>query len=165
MPLPFLTTSKLSNIQRSHSKLAELLTELKLPPLVTKYCNDLPPEALRILLEISPIAVKSFKGGYECIGGVRQWALAKLYFKDDDLISVLVYPDRLDVQAMQRRVLVELFQQPTLLGLSQGDTRAVKAIAGALEKVDENLVAELGLGTKAQQSCWSKVSERTLNRV
>jgi len=165
MAVTELLTCQISQIIRTHTKLSELINELKLPPLVSQYTKELSSSALMSLLEIYPISVKKTgKDNFECIGGIRQFLLAQCMFQSDVEIPVLCHPGKLKLESMQRRVLVELYHLPLLLGVYQGDSRMARAMVSSLDELDPDLVKKMGLDTKVLQAYWSGVSERTIKR-
>ena len=170
MTAPTLKACRIEQITSHHPKLSSLLVDLDLPPLAVGYGKELTPAALKTLLEIYPIRVMSHSNHtYRCIGGIRQWLLAQAMLQPKDSIAVLVYPKKkVDVQSMQRQLLVELYHMPLMMGLMQGDTRMagtmVKNLKDGKDESLSDVLLELGLGTQKMQSYWSGVSERTLKR-
>ncbi len=159
-----LISCQLSQISRTHTKLAELINKLESPPQVVEHGRKLTRDALMTLLEIYPIAVKKLGKGYECIGGIRQFLLAQSMLQPDDEIPVLCYPGKLKPESMQRRLLVELYQLPLLMGVYQGDTRMAKVMVSSFKQLDPDLLKNLGLKIKVSKVFWSGVSERTIKR-
>mgnify|MGYP007072145126 CR=1 FL=1 len=72
------------------------------------------------------------------------------------------YSGKLNFREMQKRLLVEIFYQPGILGREEGGNRTVQTLVGDLDLVDATLLGELGLSAVAQQSGSSGVPERSL---
>lgn len=165
MKLAYLTKTKFRDIKGSHAELAKFIQSIQLPPLALTYFESLSKEALINLLCISPVSVAKSRNGYYVVGGIRQYLAAQQLLTQDETIPVLKYDSRIDIKSMKKRLLVEIFHQPLLLGLCQSDTRTIKSILNSLDNIDSELLSDLEIATKFTQAFWGRVSERTLARA
>jgi len=155
----------LQQIQKYHNHLAQLVNSLELAPSVTSFTKHLTERSLETLLELSPIhVIKQDKGVYECVGGIRQLIMARRVLPPESKIPMLVYAVEPSMAEMQQRLLVELYQQPVLMALSQRDTNIAKGMPTKLKSIDKTLLKALNLDTDKKQAYWTDVSERTINR-
>lgn len=161
-----MSTCRLEQIYKFHSSLSELINNLELPPPPIRYSKKLSEEAIRLLLELSPVqVVRSGKEKYACIAGIKQLLLARAKLPLEYEIPVLLHHGRrVDKTEVKKRLLVELYHQPSLMSVAYGDTQTIGSISKSLKTLNPLLLAELNLETDDLQAYWSGVSKGTIGR-
>jgi len=160
-----MSSCQLRQIHKYHTDLAALINALDLAPFATSFTKSLSEKSLQTLRELSLVhVIRSGRDRYECVGGVRQLSLARKVLSSENTIPVLIHSDEMDRDTIQRRLLVGLYQQPALMGMSHGDTQMAKDMIERLKTLDESLLADLNLNSDKRQSYWSGVSDRTIQR-
>lgn len=162
---------RLEQICDYHKFISQLINDLELTPFPIHFTESLSETSLKFLLELSPIHVikKQKEDKFVCVGGIKQLMLARAMLKPEQSISILLYhAEKLtskELENQKKRLLVELYQQPTLMMMAHGDTKMIDSTAKNLNKLDKTILAELKLEDDDFQAFWSGVSVRTIQRA
>ncbi len=121
--MDILTRIPLNAIIDLHPTLKAIDKSLQLPPLSAVPLQLVTPKTLRTALNLYPVQVKKYKGGYVCTGNAKLYKFASSMLPPEEMIPVIEKGRKFPPEEIERAYLTELYISPLLFQISKDDGR------------------------------------------
>lgn len=131
----------ISEIVDIHPTIKDLEKNWAMPPFTPPLLDSLCPEGVVFMLKNLPICVTQCKSGYQCIGNIRMYRLARNLLDPKEKITAAITRFRLKKDEIHQRYLAEFFLLPAIHHLNRNEINIFfdlwKPLLAAIEKVGE----------------------------